>query len=96
VALIGMLIGGTIGVYLLYAIWEFALFKRVMDDPVAGKLSAVGAAYFTAGVLGGFGMADGGPFAWNAFAIYLIPALIVGAFAHQRGSNLRVEKDGAR
>jgi len=92
--LIGTLIGGTIGVYLLYAVWEFVLFKRVMDDPVNGKLGAVVAAYFTASFIAGFGMADGGPFAWYAFALYLIPALIVGALAYQRGSKLRAEQQG--
>jgi hypothetical protein len=89
--LVGQFVGGLIAVYLLTLLWEFLLFKRVLDDPVTGKMSSVTAAWLTAGTLGGFGMADGGPYAWQAFLIYLFPALVVGGFAYRRGMKLREE-----
>ena len=87
--LIGSLVGGTIGIYILYAIWEFALFKRVFDDPLKGKLSSVAAAYLSGAGLAGLGMADGGPYVWGAFLQYLIPALIVAIIAYRSGMALR-------
>jgi len=87
--LIGLLIGATIGIYVLSAIWEFVLFKRVMDDPLKGKLASSASAYLSGSVLYGFGAADGGPFVPAGFALYLIPALIVGALGWKRGSALR-------
>jgi hypothetical protein len=87
--LIGLLVGSTIAIYFLYAIWEFALFKRVFDDPLKGKLSSVAAAYLSGGALAGLGMADGGPFVWGAFLQYLLPAIIVAIIAYRRGLALR-------
>lgn len=91
--MIGSLVGGLILIYLLSKVWEWALFKRVMDEPTSGKLASVVAAWATAGTIGGFGMADGGPYAWWAFAIYLLPALFVGVFAYRAGAKLSVEQD---
>lgn len=89
--LLGGLVGGLIAIYLLSVLWEWALFKRVMDDPVAGKLSSVMAAWITAGILGGLGGANGGPFYWAAFAVYLVPAGVVAAFGYRRGLQIREE-----
>ncbi|MES2443473.1 MAG: hypothetical protein V4574_11645 [Pseudomonadota bacterium] len=91
--LIGQFVGGLIAIYLLSLLWEFLLFKRVLDDPVKGKLSSVAVAWLTAGTLGGFGFADGGPYAWQAFGIYFVPALIVGGFAYRSGLKLREDAD---
>ncbi|WP_341712064.1 hypothetical protein [Erythrobacter sp.] len=88
---LGAIVGGTIAIYLLYALWEWALFKRVMNDPLAGKVASVASAYVTGSTLAGFGGADGGPYYWGAFADYLIPALIVGALAAKRGFDMRAE-----
>lgn len=91
--LLGSIVGGVIGVYLLAALWEWALFKRINDDPLKGKLTSVLAAYVTGAALAGFGMADGGPYYWGAFLQYLIPSLIVGFIAYRRGLKLRGDSD---
>lgn len=87
--IIGALIGGFLAIYVLAMLWEWALFKRITDDPVVGKLSSVAAAWITGGVLGGFGLGSTESFFWPAFAIYLIPALIVGVIFYRRGLKIR-------
>ncbi|SNT15972.1 hypothetical protein SAMN06295912_15019 [Sphingomonas laterariae] len=89
------LFGGTLGVFVLFVLWEFALFKRVMDDPLKGKMLSVLAAWLTIGGVAGFGLANGGPYYWPAFGVYAIPAVIVGTFAYWRGSKLREEIEQA-
>ena len=93
----GSIIGGLIAILMLSMLWEWALFKRVMDDPVKGKLSSVAAAWLTAGTLAGFGMADGGPFFTTAYLIYLLPALIIGGWAFYSGMKARerIEEEGS-
>ena len=39
-ALLGQMVGGVIGVYIMAVLWESLLFKRVMDDPVKGKFTS--------------------------------------------------------
>ncbi|MCW3837892.1 hypothetical protein ACFQ1E_18375 [Sphingomonas canadensis] len=87
----GALIGGLIAIYVLHMLWEFILFKRVFNDPVAGKLLSVVAAYCTSSAIYGFAAANGGPYRWDGFTAYLIPALVVGIFAGLRGMRLRKE-----
>lgn len=89
--MIALLVGATIGTYILRALWEFVVFKRVMDDPLKGKIGSSVAAYLSASVLYGFGAADvdTGAFETSGFLIYLLPALIVGALAYRRGLTLR-------
>ncbi|MBA16624.1 MAG: hypothetical protein CMN73_09760 [Sphingomonas sp.] len=89
--IIGSIVGSLIAIYLLAALWEWLLFKRVLDDPLMGKLLSVGAAWLTSGVLGGFGMADRGPYYWPAFLIYAPAAAILALFAYRRGMQLREE-----
>lgn len=86
---IGQVVGGIIGIFLLYALLEWIIFQRVLDDPVKGKLGATLAAYLVGSTLGGLGGANGGPFYWNAFADYAIPAIIVGFLALWHGKRLR-------
>ena len=86
---IGQMVGGLVIILILSKIWEKVLFQRVMDDPVKGKVGSVIAGWLTAGAIGGFGMADGGPYQWFAFTIYAIPAILVGFYAHWRGVKLR-------
>lgn len=90
---IGSILGGFLLIYILQMAWEMALFMRVCNDPLKGKIGSVLAAYLTAGTIAGFGMADGGPYAWHAFSndAYWIPALIIGVFAIFRGLKLRAE-----
>lgn len=85
-ALIGSLIGGVLGVYLLAALWEWVLFKRVMNDPVAGKMLSVACAYLTASTLYSL---SGSAAGFMPFLIYLPGALIVGMIGWRRGQKLR-------
>lgn len=87
----GQILGGTVGIFLLYALWEWAVFKRVTTDPLTAKAASVVAAYISGSTLAGFGGADGGPYYWGAFADYFIPALIVGALAVKLGLTKRHE-----
>ncbi|MBS3927659.1 MAG: hypothetical protein KGZ65_03590 [Sphingomonadales bacterium] len=88
-ALLGMLVGGTFGVFILYAIWEWALFMRIFDDPMRGKLASVAAAYLSAVIIYGFGSANGGPWNPGGILIYLPGALIVFVYTWRRATKLR-------
>jgi hypothetical protein len=89
--LLGQFVGGLLIIYLLQMLWEFALFRRVLDDPLKGKIASTFTAYLTVSILGGFGAANGGPYAWIAFLQYLPSALVLGAFATKRGLALRAQ-----
>ncbi|MCC6940334.1 MAG: hypothetical protein IT551_01800 [Novosphingobium sp.] len=89
--LIGTLVGATLGIYLLASLWEWLLFKRILDDPLKGKVLSVVTAYISGSFIAGFGMADGGQYFWGAFLLYLVPAIIVGALSVRRGKALRVQ-----
>ena len=73
----GFMIGGIFALSILMLIWRWAL-KRWVSG-ILLPISATLAALFTATLIAGFGLADGGqPLFWLAFTSYLIPALIVG------------------
>ncbi len=91
---LGQFVGGVIGVFFLYVIWEWALFKRVADDPVTGKLSSVAAAYATAVIAYGFGEANGGPWQPTGLPIYLPGAIIVAVYGYNRGMKVRENPAG--
>jgi hypothetical protein len=88
-ALLGAFVGGLFIVYVFQLLWEFALFKRVLDDPVKGKIGSTAAAYVTICIIFGFLTARGGPFVPNGFLIYLPPAIVIGAIGAWRGFVLR-------
>ncbi len=81
----GSIIGGAIAIALVALLWRWALMRRIIADPVQRNVAAVAAAWVTASTLAGFGMADGGPYAWHAWGVYLVPAVIVGALAAYGG-----------
>jgi Ca2+/Na+ antiporter len=81
----GSIIGGAIAVALVAALWRFIVMRRVIADPVKRNVASVAAGWVTASTLAGFGMADGGPYAWHAWGVYLVPAVIVGALAAYGG-----------
>ncbi len=85
----GELIGGVVGVFILYAVWEFLLFKRVFDDPMKGKMASVIAAYLSASILYGFGSANGGPFNQGGFLVYSLGAFVVAIIAYRRANKIR-------
>lgn len=77
-SLIGMTVGGVLAVFLLSALLEWAIFKRVVDTAPVGIALSVGSAVVLAIILYGFGSADGGP--WNPFPggfAYVVAGLIV-------------------
>lgn len=93
---IGLVIGGVIGIYLLSSLLEWAVFKRVVDDPVVGKVGSVVAAYAIAVAAYGLSSAtaDG---QWNPLSIlnYLPGAVIVGALKYRAGIKARDYLDGS-
>lgn len=91
----GQIIGSIFGVFVLYSIWEWVLFRRIMDDPLKGKMLSLLAAYLTAAIIWGFGAADGGPFRTDGFFLYLVGAVPVGVYAYHRGNKLRREPNAA-
>lgn len=88
--LIGSLVGGMLGVYIMYCLWEWALFKRIANDPMIGKLASVVAAYLTAGILFGFMEHFDGSFEPSGLIVYLPGALITFVIAYR--SALRVRR----
>ncbi len=86
---IGGLVGGLLLITILALALEWAIFKRLFDDPVKGKLSSVFAAWLLAGLIAGFGMAEGGQFETMAFLVYLLPAIIIGIWFYKKGDDLR-------
>lgn len=88
-AIIGGIMGGTIAIYILSFLWEWLVFKRVFDDPVAGKLTSVGVALLMATLLAGYGMAPRGIFAWWASIYYIPGAALLAFLGYCRGLKLR-------
>lgn len=89
----GQLLGGVFAVFMLYFIWEWALFMRIMDDPMRGKISSAIAAYLTSSILYGFGAANGGPYVLDGFLIYLLGGMAVFAYAWSKANKLKQKPD---
>jgi hypothetical protein len=89
IILIASLIGGTFAVLFAYVILESLIFKRISDDPVAGKLSAVGAAWVVVSIVYGFTTARETGFNPAGFITYLPGAMLVAIYAYRRGLRVR-------
>jgi membrane associated rhomboid family serine protease len=89
VVLIASLIGGTIAVMFFYIILETLIFKRISDDPVAGKLSATAAAWVVVSLLYGFTRSGDTGFTLAGFVAYLPGAMLVAIYAYRRGLRVR-------
>ncbi|WP_395327394.1 hypothetical protein WBP06_10950 [Novosphingobium sp. BL-8H] len=87
--LLASMAGGLLGIYLMQGIWEFVLFKRVLDDPVKGKIGSSIAGYLSTCISYGFTDPDGSSFAASGFLIYLLPGILVGLYEYRRGLRLR-------
>lgn len=83
--LVGSLIGALIGVYLVYSLLHWAIFKRVTPDPTVSNLLAAVVAYVVSSTIYGFTSPVDGSFNANGFIGYLVPSLIIGALAFKRG-----------
>ena len=73
----GQIVGGTLLIYLLSKLIEWAIIKRVMNNPTVGGFGAIGIAYLLAAVIYGFGAANGGPWTPAGFLLYIPGAAIV-------------------
>lgn len=76
-------------IYLVALIAEWALWKRVLDNPVLGKVLSAATGYIVAVVIIGFTSAPRG--SWNpmAFAYCMVGGVIVGVFFYMRGVKIR-------
>lgn len=73
VSILAIIAGGTLAIWVLQGIINFAVTSRVMDNPVNGKMLATILAYFLGSLL----------YLWGAgtffgFAYYIPGAIIVG------------------
>jgi len=76
----GQILGGAIAVWLLGLLCGLAFKSK---EPGERALFAALTAWVLAGVLAGFGMADGGPFRFDAILLYL-PGAILAYFLLKR------------
>ena len=73
----GFIVGGLLAMSVLMLIWRWVLSRWLSD--ILLPIVATAGAFVTAILVGGFGLADGGPPQfWLAFVNYLIPAIVVG------------------
>lgn len=82
------MVGGILGIWILKTLLEWAIFKRVMNDPVAGKLASAICAYALAILLYGYlarnGVALAAVLYFPGFALWSI-------FGYIRGTKTRAE-----
>lgn len=81
--LIGSLIGALMGVYLLYKLLHWAIFKRITPDRVLSNVLAAVAAYPVGSAL--YDLGNAASSLSEGFILYLFPSLIVIALAVKRG-----------
>jgi hypothetical protein len=85
-AIIGMVVGAAIVLHLFSLLFEWAIFKRVMDDPLAGKVTSLFAAWVLIALIlaSGAVLIRGG-----AILIYGATALMLLPFAMRSGFKVR-------
>lgn len=83
--LIGSLIGGLIGSYLIYSLLHWAIFKRTTPDRLRSHVLAAITAYPVSVVLYGLSEVDISGFRFDGFINYLLPSLLILALAIKRG-----------
>lgn len=88
-AMFGQAIGGLLAIAGLSLLAEWALFKRVMDDPAAGKAASVFAAWVIAMLVYSTSYAPNG----GGYAAYTFAAIVVAAFKVRKGLRLRAEQE---
>lgn len=87
--MIASLIGGAVAVLFFYVILETFIFKRIADDPVIGKLSAVAAAWVLVRLISGFNLSGDTGFSPAGFVGYMPGAMLVAIYAYRRGLRVR-------
>jgi hypothetical protein len=84
-SLAGQIIGAAIAMFLFSWLIEWALFKRILDDPVQGKVGSVVAAWLIASLVH-LANDPGYP---ETFVIYGIPAIAIGIWKYRVGKKAR-------
>jgi hypothetical protein len=89
----GHLIGGLIAVFLVYALLHWAIFRRIISDPLSSRLSAAFTAYPCSVILQelGTGSSEQGNFNLEGLSIYLLPTIFVVLVAFRSGKVERRE-----
>ena len=90
--LVGQLVGAFIAVWLFSRLIEWAVLKRVLNDPVIGKVGSVAAALVVIEVV--FYFTSYSPFNSvypSGAASYAFAALVWGVFGYAKGAKLRDE-----
>ena len=84
-------IGGCLGIYMISWFFEWALTKRIFDDPVAGKHVSVAIAFPVMAIAYGFSTDSGTGFNVNGILIYGIAAAVIAPIKYFQG--VRVRRD---
>lgn len=94
-------VAAMVEVFLLCILWEWAVMKRVITDPVRSKLYSVFAAYLTASIATAFLLASIEaepaylplPVAFlSALIGHLLPTIVLGLVGYSGGRKLREER----
>jgi hypothetical protein len=80
----GQLIGGILAILLLSLLLEWAIFKRVVNSAVVGKLSSVAAAYVIAVIV--YSLGNSQPSV--AIVAYLPGAIVWGVWGYIKGKRI--------
>jgi hypothetical protein len=91
--LLGTIVGAIIAILLFSRLFEWALFMRVLNDPVHGKLASVFCAWLLAVVVRTFTAYPGE--AAFPIMVYTIVSIGFGVLAYNRGVALRAEMEEA-
>lgn len=83
------MVGGILGVFLFSYIWEWVVFKRVLNNPLLGKTLSVVFGYLTCAIVWGFTSTHGTGWNPSGFVIYALGLAIAGFFFVKRGMQLR-------
>ena len=80
----GQLVGGILAILILSLLLEWAIFKRVANSAVVGKLSSVAVAYIIAVI--GYSLSNSQPSV--AIAAYLPGAIVWGVWGYIKGKRI--------
>ncbi len=87
---IGQLAGAFIAMYLFSKLFEWAIFKRVFDDAVKGKVGSVLAALALAEGAYAFSSMGTSTYAFGAIS-YFVAALVFAVRGYIRGTDINIE-----
>lgn len=88
------LIGAFVGCGVIFALFDWALFKRIITDRFTSRVLAGFATYIVSVLIYGFGAANDGEFRFDGFVVFLIPSLAILAFAIKQARNERADAAG--